>query len=556
MIWPAFRRPTFWILAAIVAAGAFVRFCALDFGLPHTQARPDETAIIDPVRVLLSGRLPQFYDYPWLFLWLLAAAYLTYFACGFALGRFGSVADMLASWPTHYEPFFLIPRAISAALGTATIAVVYRLGRQVRDEATGIIAAIFLALTFIHARSSHFGTTDITMTFLIVIAITLLMDAHRTRSRRTFTAAGLASGLAVATKYSAVVLVVPMLVSHLLTVLDSPRATRRAAWRDTRILFFGGAFALALSVGIPFILLDQERFFAAMRELVYALRVGDKHLPTGNGWVHHLIFSLRYGLGMPLLVTGLAGAVLLLWRDPRLGALFLSFPISYYVVAGSLKLLFFRYTMPIVPFLSVTAGYLVSCLATLAVRRLSHRRARRLVWGAACTVATVAILWTSATRTWAFNRVLGRADSRVLVVKWFVENVPPGSTIVQSGSLYGRARFAGDLGYREWRWDGMRLAFVLDGKRLSAADAPDWIIIQDSPLPSTTQEILKTLIEDRYMLAHDLKAFSASRDLVYDQQDMFFVPFSGFQHVVRPGPNFSVFRRKDVTNGEARARTE
>jgi hypothetical protein len=32
------------------------------------------------------------------------------------------------------------------------------------------VAALFLALTFIHARF-HFGTTDITMTFLVVMSV-------------------------------------------------------------------------------------------------------------------------------------------------------------------------------------------------------------------------------------------------------------------------------------------------------------------------------------------------------------------------------------------------
>lgn len=552
----ALRSATFWVAAAVMAAGAFVRFRALDFGLPHTQARPDETAIIDSVRVLLTGHLPHFYDYPWLFLWIVSAAYLGYFVWGWALGRFQTVGDMLASWPTHYEPFFLIPRAISAITGTLTLAVVYRLGRQLRDQATGVIAAVFLSFTFIHVRSSHFGTTDITMTFLIACAITLLMDAHRTRRRRLFVAAGLMAGLAAATKYNAVVLVVPMLASHALTVLDAPAADRRRAWRDRGILFFGAGFALAFSVGVPFVVFDNARFLDAMKELSHALRVGDQHLETGNGWIHHLTFSLRYGMGLPLLATGLAGAGFLLWREPRTGVLFLSFPIAYYLVAGSLNLLFFRYTMPIVPFLCVTGGYLVSSIATLAAARLSDRRSRRVAWCAAAVVASAAVVWTSAARTWTFSRILGEADSRVLVVKWFTENVPRGSTIVQSGSQYGRARFGKHLGYREWRWDGSRRAFLLEGKRLTSVDRPDWIIIQDSPLPSSTQDELKALLEQQYELAHDLKAFSTSRDLVYDQQDMFFVPYVGFEHVARPGPNFSVFRRKDAaTSNEARSCT-
>ena len=88
MISSQFRRPTFWLMAGLLAFAAFVRFRGIRFGLPHTQARPDETAIIDPVRVLLSGHLPHFYDYPWLFLWMVAIAYVGYFLWGAATGAF------------------------------------------------------------------------------------------------------------------------------------------------------------------------------------------------------------------------------------------------------------------------------------------------------------------------------------------------------------------------------------------------------------------------------------------------------------------------------------
>src|SRR5262245_33305572 len=231
MISSQFRRPTFWLLAGLLAIAAFVRFRAIRFGLPYTQARPDETAIIDPVRVLLSGHLPHFYDYPWLFLFLVAVAYVGYFLWGAASGTFHSMTDLLASWPVHWEPFFLIPRAISAVAGTLSVLIVFRLGRQVRDTTTALVAALFFTFAFMHVRGSHFGTTDVVMTGLIVAAVALILEAHRTRSRRLFLAAGLIGGLAAATKYNAVMLVVPMLVSHLLNVWDSP-GHRRDAWLD------------------------------------------------------------------------------------------------------------------------------------------------------------------------------------------------------------------------------------------------------------------------------------------------------------------------------------
>src|SRR5258707_1255592 len=164
MIWSQFRRPPFWLLAGLLALAAFVRFRAIGFGLPYTQARPDETAIIDPVRTLLSGHLPHFYDYPWLFLSIVAIAYLGYFVWGAASGTFHSLREMLASWPVHWEPFFLIPRFISASAGTLCVLVVFKLGRLLRDDTTGVVSALFMTFAFLHVRSSHDGTTDFTMT--------------------------------------------------------------------------------------------------------------------------------------------------------------------------------------------------------------------------------------------------------------------------------------------------------------------------------------------------------------------------------------------------------
>ena len=65
--------------------------------------------------------------------------------------------------------------------------------------------------------------------------------------------------------------------------------------------------------------------------------------------------------------------------------------------------------------------------------------------------------------------------------------------------------------------------------------------MQDSPLPNTTQPIVKDLMMDGYVRVAELPAFSPSGDLVYDQQDAFYVPLAGFDHVVRPGPNFSIY---------------
>src|SRR4051794_26646093 len=104
------RRRVFVSLGVILAVAAAVRFWGLSFGLPHTQARPDETHIIDAARTMLSGRLPRFYDYPWLYISALSVLYTAYYVWGAATGSFHAMSDMLASWPKYWLPFFLLSR--------------------------------------------------------------------------------------------------------------------------------------------------------------------------------------------------------------------------------------------------------------------------------------------------------------------------------------------------------------------------------------------------------------------------------------------------------------
>ncbi len=523
-------------LILIVAAG--VRFWGIGFGLPHTQARPDETVAIGVALAFLRGDFsPRFFDYPWLYMWAISALYVAYYAWGAATGLFGSLADVVASWPVNWEPFFLMNRAVSATLGTATVAVVFAIARRLWGAATGLVAALFMALAFLHVRDSHFGTTDITMTFFVMAATALLLRAHDSKRPVLFAAAGLVAGLAAATKYNGVLLFVSLAASTLVHVAESPGA-RWAALVDRRLWLFTGAFLVTFAVGVPFIILDNGAFNAAMAELWHSMNNATPDLALTSGWRHHLELSLRHGLGLPLLATALAGTALILARDTRTGVLLLSFPLVYFAVASSLQYLFFRYTMPIVPFLAIAAARAV----TWAVDQTPAVRWPRVSATLTAVLAT-AIVWPSAVSTWEFDRIISRPDSRVMLVRWFAENVPPGSSVLQSGSPYGYAQFGRELGYTQWLWDRVRLVFLAGGRRPTPTMRPDWIVVQESPLPSQTQPIVHEFLGEGYAFAWRLNAVSLNKPHLYDQQDAFFMPYAGFDGVTRPGPNFTVYKR-------------
>jgi hypothetical protein len=113
--------------------------------------------------------------------------------------------------------------------------------------------------------------------------------------------------------------------------------------------------------------------------------------------------------------------------------------------------------------------------------------------------------------------------------------------VLQSGSQYGHAQLDPRMNYAMWVWNKPRLVFMLNN--MPATGRPDWILLQESPLPSETQPIVKDLLQEGYVRVQDFAALSLAEDHLYDQQDAFFVPFAGFRGVKRPGPNFVVYRR-------------
>ena len=248
---------------------------------------------------------------------------------------------------------------ITAVAGTATVFVVFRIARRLWDDTTGLVAALFVALAFLHVRDSHYGTTDVVMTFLLVLSVSFLINGHMTRRRWDFVVGGLAGGLAAATKYNALLLIVPLFASYLLNIVDARDAQERHI--DMRLFLYGIPFLMMFAIGVPFLALDLPRFLEDMKLLGQSMETGSRGLELSHGWLHHLEYSLRYGLGLPLLVSGVAGLLMLLAVERRAAVVvLLSFPIAYYLVAGSIRNLFFRYAIPLVPFLCLAAARLVT----------------------------------------------------------------------------------------------------------------------------------------------------------------------------------------------------
>src|SRR5262249_7595448 len=158
--------------------------------------------------------------------YLLAALYRLAFWCGRELG-------LLATWNDFTQFYrndpalFYAGRLLSVALGTATVWGLYLLGRRAFSRAHGLLAAAFLAAAFLHVRDSALSTTEAPLTLFVVLALVGAVRVYQDGRPRAYALAALAGGLATATKYNAVLVLVPLGIAHVLRQIESGRSLLR-----------------------------------------------------------------------------------------------------------------------------------------------------------------------------------------------------------------------------------------------------------------------------------------------------------------------------------------
>jgi len=525
------------LLVAIVAAGLAVRFWGLKFGLPVVYSRPDELLLIGVVIGFFRGDPnPHFFEYPTLYLYVLAGVYCLFFARAMLAGLVRDSAEFAASFKVNFVPFFLAARATAALLGGATVALVHAIARPLFGVTAGLLAALFMAVAFLHVRDSHYATTDVPMVFFVAAAMLAIVRVHCYRRAFDARLAGVLAGCAMGVKYNAVMLVLPMAIVEGIHACQLRRDWRRLL-RETHLFRMAACCILMFLAGSPYLLLDYGRALHDLRSLQASTSMGMTPPELlGRGWTYHLPHSLWYGVGWPMLISALAGMVWMAARHPGTALVLGSFPLAYYVVAGAGYNVFVRYMIPVVPFLCIFAGYFVASMASALGRTMRLRPA----WVAAVVGLAVAAL--PAWNVVRFDRLLMQEDSRIEAGRWLMENVPAGASMFISGNRYGHPAMD-FVRYRQFGYDYRGSTFTAD--RRPTSELPQWLVIQRAEIPyAHVPQPVEDLIARGYQLAHVVRAYSPEARNFYDVQDGFYLPFGSFAGVERPGPNVLIYRRE------------
>jgi dolichyl-phosphate-mannose--protein O-mannosyl transferase len=135
---------------------AALRFWGINFGLPYTYA-PDETWHLSvALGILKTGDLnPYWLGYPHLAFYLNAILLFFHYIGGRLLGAFTSTADLpypdvltVGVGRLDMPAEFLLARGLTALFGSASILLVYLIGRRLHPSSfVGLAGALFFAIS-------------------------------------------------------------------------------------------------------------------------------------------------------------------------------------------------------------------------------------------------------------------------------------------------------------------------------------------------------------------------------------------------------------------------
>ncbi len=192
-----------------------------------------------------------------------------------------------------------VSRIIQALLGTASLVVVFLIGRRLFGPWVGLGAAFLLAVAPWHMRQSGVFKPDVMLVLTAVLTLYAILSARRSESLRGYALAGAMVGATAAAKWNGAALALPLLFAIALSGI-----------RDIRLLFRRTAAAAAGGAGVLLLLNPW---------LVLAPEMYRRHL--GSTVSHYRERLAEVGAGLfdqPLnAVTSLAGGV---YFSPVLGA--------------------------------------------------------------------------------------------------------------------------------------------------------------------------------------------------------------------------------------------
>jgi YYY domain-containing protein len=333
----------------------------------------------------------------------------------------------------------LVGRVLSALFDTGTILLTACLALRLANDTTpgrprawnlALLSAALVAFTPFEIQQAHYFTVDDILLFFIVLTVlscVALVDTEKVI--RWSLLAGLGFGLALATKFSAAPLAVPLIVALLLRWYRHDFSSSLLS-----LLVTACATLASFLIAMPYALLDYSNFVSQVtyqgdlaRGLIDLPYV--RQFAGTTPYVYELHDLVLWGLGLMLGIAALAGLLWFLWRIWKRTAgpwmILVAWVIVYFAVVGSFYVKYMRYTLPIYPFLVLMGAALLLVL----LQFVKDRGYKNIVIRALPYAAIVLVLAGTIFQGLALLNVYSVTSTRIQASEWIYQHIKPGSVL-------------------------------------------------------------------------------------------------------------------------------
>jgi hypothetical protein len=397
------------LLILILILGIILRFYRLnwDQGFP---THPDERDLVMAAsRIRFFSNLdPKFFTYGGVSIYIISLVTNTL-----------HFLTRDPSWFNNLYRIHLVSRLVSAGFSLVSLVFIYLTATKLFNRKVGLLSVILSVFTPIFIQYAHYGVADSALTAFALALLFFSVGFNKKPDFKNICLMAAALGLAVGTKYQGALFTIIPITSIMVTKYK--KEAYRQMVKDVLIL---GIFSTVIFLIFnAFIFTDWQTFWEE-----FSLASG---YASGKTVIHftlqfigtpkflYLLKNLYWTVGFSAYI-GVVGFIYMAVNVAKKKEMrllpFVLFPIVYFVYIGTQYAKFVRYQLPLIPFLIISAGYLL----------FEITKKFRLVG----LIFIFLIIVFSAFWGLAFFSVYQKPMTTVLASRWIFENTKPGSKIL------------------------------------------------------------------------------------------------------------------------------
>lgn len=405
----------------------FLRVFGANFGLPDLFVHSDENGHVKAVWAFIDkSSSPYKEGLPLSGFYYVLAAFLYLYKI--------AVKEFFTA------EFFLAARVFSGILSTITVFVTYKIGERLFNKKVGLLAAIFLSLTFIDVLVAHYIKEDVYIQLYGVLAIYFFVRAVDKDKITDHLLSIVFIALAILTKLNGLAIAIPYLLWISLGNIKAKKETSlKEFFKINKKRYLLGILCLILIIGaflmsprLPFTPVDESTGKIIVQESLISKLDYNKVLePEGpnqiftsglNGiknylwWPYYLMMSGYYYPLFFLLILGLVFFAFPRFRQkmhPGLKYIVIAV-VAYYLLLSIQNNRFDRWITVITPFIAIFSAYGISCF----LKKIENIKFYRTPF----IVLVIFILGFSFLRIVLFDFLISQKETNKKAYDWITGN--------------------------------------------------------------------------------------------------------------------------------------